>query len=317
VTPSAGGSPTVGGGTIGSPAVGPAASFGLGTGFTLVKNWDFGTNGTIKNYTDMSTNFMYHDQFNTIGNGTNYAAVSTSPDSANALSGQPIEGVNCSPARQFLTDSLKTYLVPLNGATTIVPSSHNLGSGSFTAKWSLANGGSLLNQDIIWETRVRMVTPAYFWFAIWTAGTQWSGGAEEDVVESFGYDNGGGNTNYDGRYWHSNSVGGSDADGYSSWGSSMAAHGISTFDATQYHIWTWVYHKNNTYTVYVDGTQVNSGTIYWTLSGISGGTPVNMFFLFDATWAHTQIASVNHNLNASDFTGKYYEWDYSRVYLKP
>jgi hypothetical protein len=51
----------------------------------LVKNWHFGTNGTIKNYADMNANFVYHDQFNTIGNGTNYGAVTVAPDAANAL----------------------------------------------------------------------------------------------------------------------------------------------------------------------------------------------------------------------------------------
>jgi hypothetical protein len=162
-----------------------------------------------------------------------------------------------------------------------------------------------------------MVTPPYFWFAIWSAGSQWNGGAEEDVVESFGYDNGGGNTNYDGRFWHTNSVGGSDADAYADWGGSMAAHGITGYDATRYHIWSWVYRRDNTSSVYVDGVLVNSGTINWTLGGGAGAAPINLYFLFDGTWAHTQIGSVNHDLNAADFTGKYYEWDYSRVYLKP
>lgn len=36
---------TIGGGTIASPAVGPAPSYGLGPGFILVKIWNFGTNG--------------------------------------------------------------------------------------------------------------------------------------------------------------------------------------------------------------------------------------------------------------------------------
>jgi len=33
----------------------------------------------------MNANFVYHDQFNTIGNGTNYGAVTVAPDAANAL----------------------------------------------------------------------------------------------------------------------------------------------------------------------------------------------------------------------------------------
>ena len=73
----------------------------------LVKNWHFGTKGTIRNYSDMNAHFVYHDQFNTIGNGTNYGAVTVAPDAANALPHQPIEGVDSPPVRQFTADSLK------------------------------------------------------------------------------------------------------------------------------------------------------------------------------------------------------------------
>ena len=53
---------TIGGGTVMTPAVGPAPSYGIGgPGMVLVKNWHFGTDGTIKNYADMSANFLYHD----------------------------------------------------------------------------------------------------------------------------------------------------------------------------------------------------------------------------------------------------------------
>jgi hypothetical protein len=322
VTPSVGGTETVGGGTIGSPAVGPAPSFGIGgAGPVLVKNWNFGSNGTIKNYADLNANFMYHDMWNTIDNGGNYGAAMSSPDTANALAGtnQPIEGVNCATLRTWTTDSLKTLLGARDGATTISPGQHNTACGSFTAKYFLNTAGSLLNQEIIWETRVRMVTPPYFWFAIWNAGTQWNGGAEMDVVESFGYDNGGGNTNYDGRFWHANSVGGNDNVDYwnQSWQAAMASRGISNFDATQYHTWTFHYKKDNTFTLYVDGINVQNGNINWTLAGTAGGTPVNCYFLFDAGWGHNGVASVNHSMPASNLAGKYYEWDYSRVYLKP
>ena len=40
-----------------------------------------------------------------------------------------------------------------------------------------------------------------------------------------------------------------------------------------------------------------------------------MTFLFDGGWGHTQVKSVDHPLPASAFVGKYYEWNYSRVYL--
>jgi hypothetical protein len=277
---------TVGGGTIASPAVAPVQSYNIGgPGFVPVKNWHFGTGGTIKNIADMNANFMYHDQFNTYqGGGTSYGALTVAPDAAHALSGQPIEDPN-NPVRQFLTDSLKTYLVPLNGATTVSASAHNAGCGSFCAKWTLPNGGSLLNQDMLWETRVRYVTPPYFWFAIWNSGNQWEHGAENDLIESFGYDNGGGITNYDGHTWHSNSVGGTDTVNYSIWGSGMISSGITSYDATQWHTWSLLYRRDNTFTSYVDGIPVQSGTINWTRAGLAGGTPINMSFLFDAPGA--------------------------------
>ena len=137
------------------------------------------------------------------------------PDSADALSGQPYEGkvingVAVPTVRTYGADYMQTLLVPLGGVTTVTPASLNCGSGSFQAKWTLPNGGSLLGQDIIWETRVRYVTPPYFWFAIWNSGNVRNQGAEMDLVESFGYDNGSNGTNYLGNYWHSNSVSGSD-----------------------------------------------------------------------------------------------------------
>lgn len=318
---------TIGGGTISSPAVGPDPSYGIGgSGFVLVKNWNFGSNGTIKNISDLNANFQYHDQFGTYNvGGGNYGSNIVAADAANALSGQPIEGMNTGsqPVRAFFADSMKTYLVPLNGATTVTPAAHNVGSGSFQSKWKLLNGGSLLNQDILWETRVRYVTPPYFWFSIWCSGDAWTkpsgaglGGAEMDLVESFGYDNGGGYTNYAGRYWHSDSVGGFSATNYSNWSNGMASHGITSFDPTQWHTWTWLYRKDNTYGAYVDGTLVQSGTMNWTNGNEANGVPIDMNFIFDGAWGSTQIASVNHSLPASALVGAYYEWDYSRIYLK-
>jgi hypothetical protein len=289
----------------------------------LVKNWHFGTGGTIRNTADLSANFVFHDQFGTVANGKNYGAVIVAPDAADALPGQPIEGVRCPPVRRFTADSLQTFLVPLDGATTVDPNRHNAGCGSFMARWTLPRGGSLLGRDIVWETRVRYVTPPYFWFALWTAGNQWkwdghAQGAEQDLVESFGYDNGGGSTNYDGRFWHSNTVAtpSRDAYDYGDWGRAMAARGVPAFDARQYHIWTWLYKRDDTFAMYVDGTLVQRGSDYhWTYGNRANDPPIDLDFLFDAGWGHTQVASVNHPLPAAAFRGKFYEWSYSRVYL--
>lgn len=306
------------------PAIGPAPSYSIGgPDMVLVKNWHFGSSGTIRNMADMSAHFYFHDQFGTINNGGKYGSNTVSPDIANAIGGQPIEGVNSAPVRAFTKDSLQTFLTPLDGVTKVQVRNHNAGNGSFMAKWRLPRGGSLLGRDIVWETRVRYVTPPYYWFAIWTAGNKWkwdgqAQGAEHDLVEGFGYDNGGGNTNYDGRYWHSNTVASPSKDtvDYSGWGTAMEKLGIKSFDPTQYHTWTWHYKKDNSFTMYVDGIRIQGGVDYhWTFGNKAGDEPIDMDFLFDAGWGHNQIGSVNKELDASAFKGKFYEWNYSRVYL--
>ncbi len=316
---------TLGGGTVMDPALGPAPSFGLGgPGMVLVKNWHFGSTGTIKNYADMSANFYYHDQFGTINNGGKYGSNMVAPDAATAMGGQPIEGVNSPPVRAWTPDSMRTFLTPLNKVTDVQVRNHNTGNGSFMAKWRLPTGGSLLGRDIVWETRARYLTPPYFWFAIWTAGNKWKWdgqngqGAEHDLVESFGYDNGGGNTNYDGRFFHSNSVAAPMKDEWNfwDWEGTMKARGIAKFDPTVYHTWTWVYKKDNSFAMYVDGILIQRGKdYYWTYGNTKSDEPVDIDFLFDGGWGHNQIGSVNKELPASAFEGKFYEWNYSRVYL--
>ena len=351
---------TIGGGTVTSPAQGPPpatplSTLGLaGDNLVLVKNWHFGTDGTITNQADLNANFQYHDQHNSIANGSNaYGALIVAPDDANAIfpgdvyyydddgthqgrglgTGQPIEGRDSAPVRQFTTDSLKTFLTPLshaatyvNGVLTVLPDRHEVGCGSFMPKWFLPNGGSLLGQDIVWETKVRYVTPPYFWFSLWTDGNQWNNGAEHDLIESYGEDyasegagTGYGNNNFDGHLWHSNSVNGPDTVNYFTggwWGQAMAGQGITSYDASQYHIWTWVYRHDNTYAMFVDGILVQSGSnYYWTDGATMGGTPINMDFRFDAAWGHLSVKQVDKPLAASALAGAYYEFNYSHVYL--
>ena len=290
-------------------------------GFTLVKDWDFGAKGTIRTKADLAREFETHDQFGTVANGTNYGAVTLAQDAATALpyaatGPQPVEDPK-SPVRTITADSLKTFLVPLGGATTVEPSKHDVGNGSLMAKWSLPTAGSRLGKDLLWETRVRMVTPPYYWFALWVAGDAWDRGAEIDLVEGFGYDNGGGYTNYDARFWHSNSVGGTDAVNFDDWSKGMAKGGVERFDATKYHVWQLLYRKDDTFSCYVDGHEVQRGKTPWTLKATPDGKPLRMDFLFDLGWGHTQIGTVNRPLPASELKGKFYEMDYSRVYLRP
>jgi hypothetical protein len=139
-----------------------------------------------------------------------------------------------------------------------------------------------------------------------------------DLIESFGFNDVplGGPTNYNGQYWHSDSVGGVDNVNYTAWNAGMASAGISNYDAAQYHIWTWWYKSDDTYVAYVDGIPVQNGTIYWTYGGTKGGTPINMSFIFDGSWGSTTISSLDYSLPASALAGTYYEWNYSRVYLR-
>ena len=96
----------------------------------------------------------------------------------------------------------------------------------------------------------------------------------------------------------------------------MSSHNINNFDGSKYHIWTWLYKKDNSYAMYVDGVVVQSGVnYYWTNGSKETDPPIDRDFLFDGGWGHTQIGSVNKPLPASEFTGKFYEWNYSRVYL--
>jgi hypothetical protein len=283
---------------------------------TLVKNWDFGANGTIPDIATMSTEFQYHDPFNQFNNGGGqYGANTVAPDAATALPGQPVEDP-ANPVRAFTANSLQTYLIPADPLIPdVTPAAHNVGCGSFVAQGVLPNGGALLGQSILWETRVRFDVPPYFWFAIWADGNIWNNGAEMDVVESFGFNNGSLFTNFQGEWWHSNSVGGNDNLGYGDWVATMASVGIKNYDATKYHIWQWLYNADDTYKVYNDGIEVQNGTIHWTAGGTQDGTPINMNFMFDGGWGHTLVRSVNHPLPAIALTGKYYEWDYSRLYL--
>jgi len=294
-----------------------------GSAFTLVKNWNFGSNGTVKNTNDLITEFNFHDQWGTIANGSNYGAVTVAPNSATAVGAgglglpndrQPVEDPS-RPYREFTGDSMKAYVRPLSASqSSVSATAHNAGNGSITAKWTLPSGGAGLKRDLLWETRVRIPVPQKaFWFALWTAGTKWDHGAEMDVVESFGTPNIG-----DGAHaFHVNSVGGTDKYAYRAWPDELNNIGVPTAarDLSQWHTFTWVYLKDDTYKVYYDGYLVQQGVLHWTLTGAVGAENVDMSFLFDFGWGHTQVSDVNVTLPSSAFPLTY-EIDYSRVYMR-
>ena len=311
------GDQTVGSGDINSPAKGPAPSEAMkvgGASWVLVKNWDFGTAGTIRDIGALSAEFQYHDQFNTIGNGSNYGAVMVAPNAQTAIQNQPVEDP-ARPYRELTSETLKTYVRPLSPSqTNVTVTKHDAGCGSVVAKWTLPGGGQLLGKDLLWETRARMPVPAAaYWFAIWTAGNKWNKGAEMDVLESFGTPN----IYPPPAAFHVNSVGGSDQIVYDSWPSALTKAGVpmAARDLREWHTWTWLYRKDDTYVVYYDGYVVQSGKIHWTNGGGASGEKIDMWFLIDLGWGHTQISDVNITLPASSFPITY-ELDYSRVYLR-
>jgi len=318
---------TVGVGRIEEPAQGPAPYEQKrlkGAPFVLVKNWDFGTEGTIRDVTDLIGEFNFHDQFGTIANGSKYGAVIVAPTAATAIqvsaselglpgNMQPVEDP-ARPNREWTRHTLKAHVLPLSASQTSVSTkAHDAGCGSFVARWRLPNGGSLLQRDILWETRVRMPVPRPgYWFAVWTAGSRWDNGAEMDVMEAFGAPH-----LVAAKVFHINSVGGTDRVDYRDWFRGLASVGVPSenWDLTRFHVWTWLYKRDDTYEVYYDGKLAQHGQLHWTEGATPGGPPIDMSFLFDFTWGHTDAGDVNIALPASSFPITY-EIDYSRVYLR-
>jgi hypothetical protein len=317
---------SVGTGSIDEPAQGPEPVHGSkvgGSPFVLVKNWDFGSDGTITQMSDLIAEFQFHDQFDTIANGTNYGSVIVAPSAETSIKAsdlglpnnrQPVEDP-AHPFREFTPDAIRTFVRPLSpNATSISATKHDSGNGSFMAKWTLPKGGSRLDRDLLWESRVRIPKPVKaFWFSLWTAGHRWNKGAEMDVVESFGTPNIGEGA----KAFHVNSVGGRDKHAYSSWSSTLSEIGVPSAqrDLSEWHTFTWLYLRDDTYQVYYDDHLVQQGTVIWTLGGTASGEDLDMQFLFDFSWGHTQVQEVNITLPASELPLTY-ELDYSRVYLR-
>jgi hypothetical protein len=112
-------------------------------------------------------------------------------------------------------------------------------------------------------------------------------------------------------------VGGVDKHAYSSWPSELSNIGVpmAARDLADWHVFTWIYLQDDSYQVYFDDYLVQQGTLHWTLGGGNNGQNINMQFLFDFSWGHTQVQAVDISLPASSFPLTY-ELDYSRVYMR-
>jgi hypothetical protein len=308
---------TIGTGDIDRPAVGPGPTEGGrigGAPFVLVKNWDFGTAGTIKDASSLISEFQFHDQFNTIANGTDYGAVIVAPTGQTAIPSQPVEEP-ARPTREWTAGAMRAHVRPLSAAASSVSvSAHDTGCGSVIAKWKLPNGGSLLGRDLLWEVRARMPVPLpAYWFSISSSGNKYENGAGMNVMQSFGTPN----IYPPPEAFHVRSVGGSDEIDYASWPNGLDAAMVpaNERDLREWHVWSWHYRADDSFVVYYDGHVVQRGTLHWTLGGGNGGEPLELFFLIDIGWGHTLIGDVNISLPAADFPITF-ELDYSRVYLR-
>lgn len=313
----------IGSGDIDDPVAGPAPARATDVGgepFVLVKNWDFGTSGAVRDQAGLISEFQFADQFGTIASGTGYGSVMVAPTDALAVTAtdlglpndkQPVDGDPDRPFRELTADSLKTYVRPLSDAQSMVSATaHDAGNGSLVAKWTLPNGGALLDRDVIWETRMRMPKPADgYWLGLWASGNEWSSGPEVNVLQAFGAPSAPANA------FRSAAVGGSNEIDYGSWPDALDQVALAEGDLSDWHVWSWIYKKDDTYQVYVDGHEVQSGSIRWTLGGEEGATALQVSFMFILSWGHTQIQAVNISVPASDLPIEY-EIDYSRVYMR-
>ena len=119
------------------------------------------------------------------------------------------------------------------------------------------------------------------------------------------------------KVFHVNSVGGADHVDYDNWFKGLESAGVpsSTWDLKRFHIWTWLYKRDDSYEVYYDGHLAQRGVLHWTVGARPDAPTTDMAFLFDFTWGHTDTPGCDVSLPATAFPLTY-EIDYSRVYLR-
>lgn len=320
---------TIGGGSLASPANAPAPAAptaNVGTSWVPVKNWHFGTSGTIRSNADLDQEFSYHDEFGSYsGAGFNYGSLSIATSAATAISGQPVEDPT-RPVRNFTSSEMFCKLQNASAsATTVTSTSHDCVNGSIYSKFNLPHAGSLLGQDILWEYVVRLFPVQAYWSSCWLEGQSWDGGAEIDTFESYGWDHGSEGNNFDAHNFHSDAVWKTNGTGSSS-ATSLNFVNFPNSAGSNYHRYDFLYKRDNTWQTWVDDVPINNGTEQWTLQGATGNTPLIMYFQHDFAWGFNGgLGTVNGVPNqgmspssfpVSNFSGKSYGIQYSRVYLR-
>jgi hypothetical protein len=298
-------------------------------GYVVVKNWDFGTSGNVRNTADLEAQFQFHDQFHTIANGERYGSYTAATSAATAIAAptcgtcapsfmQPID----SRVREFTATSLLMHVVPrVATQTTVGPAwKKDALDGSMAAKYTLPKGGSRLGKDMKWETRCRMASPLPQlgnWTALWVAGDTWHNGPEADLLEGFSSEVQYGH--HSGQSWHSNWVPATnDAVSYNEWWAGMATSGLSPAETvlTKWHVWELEYLKDDTYTMRLDGHVIQHGSAPW--RDFDATRDPNMSFLFDMRAGITDVWPISSTVIDVPSSGKVFtlEVDYSRVSLR-
>lgn len=307
-----------------APLVAPQPAVPSLTGFRMVEDLTFGSLGNIRNRADLVTKVEFVDSFAQVrGGGNKYGALTTAETIASSTSGQPVIGDgNTRWMREFTGNSMLMHVRPATGgASTVGPASAvNAWASSFMLKYKLDNGaGTQLGKDMVWETYMRIVPAATgnitqgLWSALWVAGNLWNTGPEIDVEEAYTtsiLDNF--------RVFHSDVVGGTSQYNMTTDFWAGLHHGIPVYnqhDMRVGHKYTLVYFRDDTWKTYLDGAEINSGTLTWLYNGT---TPTNLRFMIDWSWGNTAVGDISGltpTVPASGILGTK-EIYYTRVWLR-
>jgi hypothetical protein len=297
-----------------------------GEGWVIEYDLTFGfrrAEATVGERSTLCEKVYFFDQFGQKNNGGgNYLADNMAPPECKDPGPTDIYDADY-PFHEVGPDTLKCFVKPKDrSATRIEPAQFGVpqpvGASGFRLKTpTLSEGlGSRFGRDVCWETRCRLSSPLpYYWWGLWISGERWDQGAELDVPESFGFDNGLGLLNYDGRSFHVNSVGGRDEISSRNWSPYLPSKFRSLLD---WHTFTTVYTRDDTWQTFVDGELSNRGSLKWNYRGNVGDQPLSKaFFLIDNSWGHQKVASVRpSSVSAGIFRHFYYEYDFTRIWIR-
>lgn len=295
------------------------------TGYKVDKNWDFGTDGTVRNKTELANEFLGHiGGWNVPGineYGCKSAAYSTA---SKVVDFQPVERADAL-NREITQSSLLMHTRPLTAAqTTVGPASKaDCSSGSVSSKFTYPSGGAGLGKDVVFETRFRMTKPlSSYWVAFWIVGQTWNNGPEQDIFEAFSFPNadGGPMTPKNPNAWSSQSYGGQDE--FQCWNDFYAC--MSRWNGgdytnsllTQWHTYSLEYRKDNTYTVWVDGKKYQSGTLIWKVGGVATGANTDLRVVLDCGMGHSSRWQVSSTVQPASNLPMTCEVDYVRTFTR-